>query len=103
MDPWVWAITEELDAGTFTVKQPQEYVLSEGFTPEVQKVFGYDSIEYLKKLHDTCESHKKELIIIKDTNHFHQCDAIALVPMESALRSINTFQLNYLDLYLLHS
>ena len=23
MDPWVWAITEEVDAGTFTLKQPQ--------------------------------------------------------------------------------
>lgn len=57
----------------------------------------------MKKIQETCESHKKEMLIVKDTNHFHQCDAIAVVPLESALRSLDKFQLNYLELYLLHS
>ena len=50
MDPWVWAVTEEIDANEYDVKQPQFYVVSEGFPPEVQKVFEFDSIEYLKKI-----------------------------------------------------
>jgi pimeloyl-ACP methyl ester carboxylesterase len=71
MDPWVWAITEKVDAQEYEVKQPQLYIVSEGFPAEVQKVFEFDTIDYLKKIQDTCESDKKELIIVKDTNHFH--------------------------------
>ena len=71
MDPWVWTITEEIDAGTYTVKQPQTYIVSEGFPPEVEKVFEFDSIEYLNKIQQTSEHPGKELIIVKDTNHYH--------------------------------
>jgi len=71
MDPWVWAITEEVDAGTYEVKQPQMYVVSEGFSPEVLNMFEFETMDYLKKIQDTCESHKKELILVKDTNHYH--------------------------------
>ena len=47
------------------------YVVSEGFTPEVLKMFEFDTMEYLKKIQDTCETNKRELIIVKDTNHYH--------------------------------
>lgn len=50
MDPWVWAVTELVDAGFYAVKQPQMYVVSEGFTPEVLKMFEFDTMEYLKKI-----------------------------------------------------
>lgn len=71
MDPWTWAINEDIDAGTFKLKQPQLYLVSEGFTPDVQKVFEYDTIEYLKKIQETCECHKTEMLLIKDTHHLH--------------------------------
>jgi hypothetical protein len=50
MDPWPWIVNDEVDAGTFKVKQPQMYLVSEGFPPEVQKIFEFDTVEYLKKI-----------------------------------------------------
>ena len=47
------------------------YVVSEGFPDEVSNYFEYDTIEYLKKLQSEGDSNKNELIIVKDTNHYH--------------------------------
>ena len=72
------------------------YVVSEGFPAEIEKMFKYDMIEYCNRMQETSEvQSKNELVIVNDTNHYHQCDAIILVPGESALRSMSHFQLNY--------
>jgi len=103
MDPWTWVVNEKIDSKDYKIDCPQMYIVSEGFGPEVKKVFEYDVLEYLKKLHVLNVNYKNELIMIKDINHGHQCDAIAIMPFEVCLRSPNTFQLNYCALYMLHS
>ena len=46
---------------------------------------------------------EQDLIVLNETNHYHQCDAITIVPLESFLKSASRIQLNYEDLYLINS
>jgi len=64
--------------------------LSEGFSPECEKWFDYNTIKTIKKLQEN-ESQPGELSVIKETHHYHQCDAIVLVPLESFLATGTKF------------
>lgn len=103
LDPWIWTNVEEIDEGKFTVDKPNCYIISESFPAEVLHFFDYDTVKCLKIMQESSSSNEKELVIVKETGHYHQCDAVVLVPLESFLRTGFKFQLNYTDLYLLHS
>ena len=49
------------------------------------------------------ESPMKELIVLNETNHGHQCDVLVLIPLEAFLMTMDSFQLNYVELYLLNT
>jgi hypothetical protein len=45
----------------------------------------------------------KEFLIIKDCNHYHQVDAIIIIPLESFFKACGPIQTNYVQLYLINS
>lgn len=50
------------------------------------------------------ESPMKELIILNETNHGHQCDVLVLIPFEAFLMTgCDSFQTNYIELYILNT
>ena len=102
-DPWLYAVTEDIEIDNYAINQPQVHVLSDGFSPVIQDFFDYDTEEVLQKMIDNSTTNKKESIILKEINHYHQCDAILLVPMESFIKSCNMWQCNVGELYLLNS
>lgn len=77
--------------------------MSDGFSPVIQSFFDYDTEAVLQKMIDNSSTNKMESIVLKEINHYHQCDAILLVPMESFIKSCNMWQCNVGELYLLNS
>lgn len=103
LDPWVWAIYEAINDGSFTIKQPQVHAVTELFVPIVKEHFNYDTTDVLHTLIKNSESAMKELIILNEQNHFHQCDGILASPIEIYLFSGHKWQTNYADLYKLNT
>ena len=78
-------------------------MITEGFSPVVEKVFKYDSLEAMDKIIKCSEGNLIEYMILKDCNHYHQTDAICICPVESFLKSSHKPQTNIGELYLLNT
>jgi len=102
LDPWLWVVVDQIDNKEYKINKPQCYVLSEGFSGEVEKWFDFNTVKLLKNLTENQE-HPNEMSEIKETHHYHQCDAIVLVPLESFLATGTKFQTNYTELYILNT
>lgn len=102
-DPWLWCIHEDITQKKVKIKQPMTHVLSGCFSPFCEEYYGFDTEALLKTLIECGESHAKEFVIINEINHYHQCDAIVIMPLETFLASKHKLQLNGPALYLLNS
>lgn len=102
-DPWIWSRNHDIITNNFKLNVPTVHIVTEGFDPVVEKFFNYNtktSLEYLLK-HASSKTH--ELIMLKEVNHYHQTDAVIVVPLECAIKSSNKLHLNLADLYLLNT
>jgi len=70
-DPWLYAVTEDIEANNYGINQPQVHVLSDGFSPVIKEWFDYDTEIILQKMIDNSGTNKKESIILKEINHYH--------------------------------
>lgn len=102
-DPWVWARTDDISKNNMLIEQPQIHIVTEGFTPVVEKFCSYDTELSVHQLLKTTSQVKKEMIILKGCNHYHQTDAICIVPVEAFIKSGNKPQTNVGDIYLLNT
>lgn len=50
LDPWLWIIIEKIDNREYKVNTAQCHVLSEGFSPEVEKRMDFNTVKLLKHL-----------------------------------------------------
>lgn len=78
---------------------PQIHGVTELFSPIVSEHFEYETIEVLRTLIENSESAQKELVILNEQQHFHQCDFILISPIETYLVSWHKWQTNFPDLY----
>lgn len=77
--------------------------MSEGFTPICEQYFDYNNDNTLKTMMENSKSNKKDFLIVKECNHYHQCDAIVIIPLETFFKSYNQIQYNFVQLYLANS
>ena len=77
--------------------------MSEGFTPICEEYFGFNSDDEISNIMNNSTDDKKEFLRLLECNHYHQCDAIIIIPLESFFKSYNPIQTNYVQLYLIHS
>ena len=102
-DPWIWTRNEDILEGQFQTFQPMIHVLTEGFGPICEKHFFYDTNESMNHLLKQSKTDVHELIVLKETNHYHQTDAICIVPMEVCIKSSNKPHINVSEIYLLNT
>ena len=102
-DPWVWAKLDDVSQINMLIEQPQIHIVTEGFTPIVEKFCQYDTELSVSQILKSTTQQKKEMIILKGCNHYHQTDAICIVPVEAFIRSGNKPQTNVGDIYLLNT
>jgi len=69
--------------------------MSEGFTPICEEYFGFNNDNELYTLMKNSECEKKEYLRMLECNHYHQVDAIIIIPLESFFKSYNPIQFNY--------
>ena len=50
LDPWLWVIVEKIDNREYKVNTAQCHVVSEGFSPEVEKRMDFNTIKLIKHL-----------------------------------------------------
>lgn len=104
LDDWIWCLVEGIRDGKFTLTQPQFHLVTQGFPPIVEDWFDYNTVDELKRLTlNSSRPRQSELILFKHTNHYHQCDGIVIVPLESFIKSENRIQTNFVELYLSNS
>lgn len=92
LDPWLWCIHEKIQDGSFVLQQPQFSIVTEQFNPIIVEYFSYDTIEEVNRLINNSphqSKSKSELVVLNKTNHYHQCDALVIVPVESFMKSQN--------------
>lgn len=68
--------------GELIINQPMIHIITEGFGPTVEKYFFYNTNDCMSALFKASKSKEKQLIILKECNHYHQTDAIILAPIE---------------------
>lgn len=102
-DPWVYARNDDIMNKNLVVTQPNFHVITSGFAPVVKKYFFYDTEESMKNLLAASTSNTKELAYLRGCNHYHQTDAICIVPIEVFIKSSNKPQINVCELYLLNT
>lgn len=102
-DAWTWCVNSRIEEGDFKLSQPQIHIITENFIPTLAKVYEYSQLEKTKKMMQDSSSPMKELIVLNETNHGHQCDVLVLIPLEAFLMTMDSFQLNYVELYLLNT
>ena len=57
----------------------------------------------MRKLIKDSEIANHQLVILKNTNHYHQTDAICIVPIEVFVKSMNRPHLRVADIYTLNT
>lgn len=102
-DPWIWSRNQDILTNNFKISVPTIHIVTEGFDPMVEKYFNYNTKRSLEYLLNQASSKKHELIIMKEVNHYHQTDAVIIVPLECAIKSLNKLHFNLGDLYLLNT
>lgn len=103
-DPWLYARKDDILNKKFVIKQPQVHVITQGFSPTVEKFFHYSTEDVMAALFKASESSQKQLIYLKDCSHYHQTDAICIVPIEVFVKTRSrTPQTNVADIYLLNT
>ena len=50
LDPWLWIVVEKIDSREYKVNTAQCHVLSEGFSPEVEKRMDFNTVKLIKHL-----------------------------------------------------
>ena len=103
LDPWIWSRNHDVITNNFKLSQPSFNIITEGFGPVIQKVFSYDVHEIMEYLLSQADTDKHELIYFKETNHYHQTDAICIMPVEFMVKSSNRPHHNVAELYLLNT
>jgi len=103
LDSWVWVIHEEMDRKEWFLTIPQCQVLSEGFSDACESVYNYNSIKSIQTMIQNNKHPAKEFAIINEINHFHQCDLLILLPIETFLISGTRWSINPGDLYKLNT
>ena len=88
-DPWMWACHEEINEGKFILNLPQAHVITEGFSPVIERVFKFDSLYAIDAILKNSLGNPIEYMILKDCNHYHQTDAICIAPVEAFIKSSN--------------
>ena len=79
-------------------------MITEGFSPTVEKFFHYSTEDVMAALFKSSESSSKQLIYLKECSHYHQTDAICIVPIEVFVKTRSrTPQTNVADIYLLNT
>jgi len=102
-DAWTWCINDQIADGTFKMTQPQIQIITQNFLPALENAYDYKGDEVVKKMLEQSTNDDRELIILNETNHGHQCDAILLITLEGFLMTMDSMQLNYLELYMLNT
>ena len=102
-DPWLWVVVDKIREGDFSLEQPQMHVVTEHFNPICLEWFEFDTVKELQRMYENKRRPEQELIVLNETNHYHQCDAIMMIPLESFVKGGNKIQLNYPDLLLLNT
>jgi len=69
--------------------------MSEGFTPICEEFFGFNNDTELLNMMKNSTSEKREFLRTLECNHYHQCDALVIIPLESFFKSYNPVQFNY--------
>lgn len=102
-DPWIWSRNQDIITNNFKLSVPTIHIITEGFDPVIEKFFNYNTQSSLTFLLNNASGGTHELIMIKEVNHYHQTDAVIIVPLEIAIKSSNKLHLNLSDLYLLNT
>ena len=50
LDPWLWAVNDQIDANKFSLTCPQVHVVTESFEPAIASIFKYSSLEQTEKV-----------------------------------------------------
>ena len=100
-DPWLYCNHEEIDKGLFKLNIPQIVVSSEKFHESCEKDFG--SWETVKNLFKFAKEPRHENIIVKNTDHLHQCDLASVSPLEVSLETMTFPQATMNETYMLMS
>jgi len=50
LDPWLWVVVDQIDKKEYKINKPTCYVLSEGFSGEVEEWFDFNTVKLLKNL-----------------------------------------------------
>ena len=87
LDPWIWARQLDMDSGALKLKLPSCHIITSGFSPVIKQYWKFDTLERMKTFISKSEIQDHQFVILKDTNHYHQTDAICIVPLEVMIKS----------------
>ena len=101
LDPWLYCYHEEIDRGDLKLTVPLIIVSTDGFHPYCRESF--PSWATVKNLFMHSKNSTQENIVIRNTDHKHQCDLTSLMPFESIISTFTWPQTTTNETYLLMS
>jgi hypothetical protein len=69
----------------------------------IEKHFFYNTDKSMQALLRNSKTEHQELITFREINHYHQTDAICIVPLEVCVKSSNKPHFNLAEIYLLNT